>query len=175
MGRESGWTHLARKSDDVVNLDDLHSELDTYVFADWRQYAVIHAMIDAGAITSIACMYPTCLFETRDFPKKSTRGQRNGLTIDHIVARRHGGSHRVQNLRLAHNACNCQWRKGEIGSYHTSESIEIIRKKALAQHADGRGPNYSDPRRSEKISAALTGKMSDVVTETWRKRKEAQQ
>lgn len=137
---------------------DLHAEIETYTFAGWQGYAIIHALIDAGRVTKIECQMPVCQRSTRDFAKSGRRGQGDLLVIDHIVQRQDGGSSRIENLRLAHLSCNSGWRKGRPGVVFTEEVKARISAKVKKAHADGKFKKTYTPERGAKISAALSGR-----------------
>lgn len=150
--------------------EELHEEIETYEIV-WTGRALLHALVDLGRVTELVCQHPDCILLGVAFTKKNARGARTGLTFDHIVPRREGGSHLPENLRIVHTSCNSGWRKGIVGSFLTEESREVIRQKAIQQHVDGRGPDYSDPRRSSRISEKLAGRMSDPARRGWETRR----
>jgi hypothetical protein len=107
-------------------MDDLHTELDTYRL-NWHSLALIHAMIDAGLITTLECQRSDCLLPDVPFTKVNTRGSRTVLSLDHIVPQRHNGVHRLENLRIVHGACNYGWRGGtRFTGPHTEEAKRRI-------------------------------------------------
>jgi hypothetical protein len=155
----------------VKTKQELYDELLTFTFVDWHLYTIVFAMIDARRVTTLECQHPQCVLETRTFAKKSGRGQRDGLVLDHIDSRANSGSHHITNLRIVHNSCNAGWRRGIIGTFMTDEARERCRESALRQHAEGRGPNYQDPSRNKKISQALKGRMSEASKKGWETRR----
>lgn len=139
----------------------LHNEVDAFVIGRWHTYTILHAMICLGQLTVIECHAPDCIFETRKFKTERIKGQhvnRECLGLDHIIAQQDNGSHRIENIRPVHNACNYSMaRKGRRGSFLTSEAREKIRQGVIAAHQAGKYSHIYTPERQAKISAKTTG------------------
>ena len=151
---------------------NLHDEFDEYTVVSWHIRTIVHCMIDSGQVATIECQMPECRLPSRAFTKQPTaRNQPDAVSLDHIVPKREAKNDRLDNLRLSHVGCNAGWRRGITGTHHTAESRAVISERAKQQHADGRGPDYSDPARGAKISAALTGKASEAATRGWATRR----
>lgn len=139
--------------------DELHVDLLTIKLASWHDYTIIHAMIDAGQVTSIECQMHECALSTRAFAIKATRGQADAMTLDHINERRNNGSHKISNLRIVHNCCNVRRKQPDlVGRHHTPETRERLRITTCLAHADGRMKKIYTPERNAKIGLANRGK-----------------
>ena len=125
-------------------MKDLHEELETFDLSNWMMYALVHAMIDAGIVTSLECQHPNCKLDDRAFSKERGKGHayiEDAMSIDHIIPRRDGGSHRIENLCLAHRKCNYGWRAGHKGSFLDDDARARIAsslrgRKLTAKHKD---------------------------------------
>lgn len=135
----------------------LHDEIETYEIK-WYVKTILHAKVDLGQLTDLTCAHPSCRLPGVPFPKKASRGQRDCLSLDHIVPQRDGGSHRPGNLRIVHGACNYGWRLGLPAVPHSLEAIEKIREGNRRAWQDGRHVDNSDPARNARLSAAMTAK-----------------
>lgn len=153
-----------------MRVEELHLEVDTFTFT-WTHRALLHAMIDLGRVTALECQWPECRYPGQPFTKNNTKGAPLRPSFDHIDPRHKGGLDRIENLRIVHGGCNSSWRRGLIGSFHTPESRRLVADRARQQHADGRGPDYTDPVRSARISAALSGRMTEPAQRGWETRR----
>lgn len=70
--------------------------------------AIGHALIDAGRLHVVECMYDLCVLPSRSFvcPSDERRTRRWRPVIDHVVELWQGGTDRLSNLQLIHFACN---------------------------------------------------------------------
>lgn len=133
---------------------DLHTELETYTFAGWHSYTIIHAMIDSGQVTLLECQADPCRRQSKTFAKSGRRGQGDLLVLDHIHEQQLGGSHRLDNLRIVHLSCNSGWRRGRPGAQHSTETRQVLSDKMKELHAttDTWSHIYTE-EREEKIRA----------------------
>lgn len=138
--------------------DQLHAEIDTYCLV-WTSLALLHCMVDLGMITELVCQHPECRLPGAPFTKQSPHkgkqgGWIDGLTFDHIIAQRLGGSHHPSNLRIVHGTCNYGWRRGVTGGFIPSGSEPALRagKKIKELHDAGHYDHIYTPERSAKAS-----------------------
>lgn len=150
--------HRYSASSASVSSMDLHEELLTYTFSAWHSYTIVHCMIDAGIITKLECMADECKLPTRAFIKQGPRGSAAIMVIDHVIPRRSNGSHKIDNLRIMHNACNAAWRKGLPGVQFSDETRAQISASVKKAHADGKFRKIYTPERNDKISKAFKGR-----------------
>ena len=126
--------------------EDIHDELDALGIVQWRVVAIVHAMIDAGAVARLECQLPECVYpHDRSFTKGSGRGHnRKGLVVDHIIPMLQGGNSRPGNLRILHAQCNV---KRSIGWKQTPEVRAKMSEARRRMWAEGRYANALAKRR----------------------------
>lgn len=127
----------------------LHDQIDALGLAMWRSRALLHAMVDAGAISTLECQLPDCKMPHRGFlPREGQTGSRAmSIVVDHILPRACGGGDRLDNLRILHDACNVRrdrkegWnrkvrvddrRGGNKRAYLNKTQVEEIRARYAA-------------------------------------------
>ncbi len=129
---------------------DLHDEIDQLDVRDTGRQMLLHALVDAGVIIRIACEVTTCKFDRTTF---GTAKSPTGVSIDHIVPRRDGGSNRSNNLRLAHISCNVGRNTGRV-------TPPDVRKKIGDAH---RGVPKPPTAKTIAANAARKGKSPTVT------------
>lgn len=89
--------------------DDLHDTVASLRISRASTRVAIHALIELGQITAIACAHDACQRPSRDFTIGTGR-HADAISLDHILPQHLGGSDLPANVRLAHFACNSGWR-----------------------------------------------------------------
>lgn len=87
----------------------MNEELHQYVESlglQLRVEIIVHALIDLGLINELKCMKPHCKYPDVPFMAADSKHRKKQLTLDHIIELRNGGTHRIQNITLAHGSCN---------------------------------------------------------------------
>lgn len=115
------------------SVDILHQELDALAAqgANWQRIMTAHALVAAGFVTAIECAMPRCIYETREL---DPRTRSLALSIDHIIALSQGGTHRPENLRLAHLGCNSAATHHDESITH-KKSITLKRTRRMQKYA----------------------------------------
>ena len=133
--------------------EDLHLILDELEGrgANWQRLMTAHALVDAGYVTIIECMMPTCIYDDRLFePEKRARA----LSIDHILPLSQGGSHHADNLRLAHHGCNsAASRKYDETKLAQSKAAMLTRRR--------------DKYRVQREALQVETERADIWLERW--------
>ncbi|MFD7978894.1 HNH endonuclease [Streptomyces sp. NPDC059071] len=109
---------------------EFHDQLDALNHTNWHVKAIVHCLIDLGAIERLECQYENCILDTREFrPRKGGRGhEAYSLAVDHIDPQMSGGTHRPENLRPIHASCN-------VSRGLRKESPETTQKRREARAA----------------------------------------
>lgn len=115
-------------------------ELET-LGLNWQRAMVVHGLIDLGIVEAIECAMPRCRHETREFIYEHPKQRARVLSIDHIKTVREGGSHRPENLRLAHLGCNsAAAMMSDEARNSQSKNMELMRRRQkYAKLAASRG------------------------------------
>lgn len=162
--------------------DDLHAEVERLLpLEDTRRSPhrmIIHALIDLGLITVLECQYDRCVLSSAEFGVhgKNVRGQRDALTIDHIINLSQGGTDRPENLQLVHWACNVakgtrdansdpelkqrhsdgmsrRWR--EDADYRERMSKRVVSDEERQKRSESMKRHWADPDKRAAHSASL--------------------
>lgn len=151
----------------MIDREELHSQLELLIPDAHRSTAriVTHALIELGVVTTLECSYEWCKLDTRSFGvtrKGSVRGQRDALTVDHVLPLWEGGSDRPSNLRLMHWICNVS-----LGTSEARTRPELREKMSKALKERWRDPKYRAKHTGQPVSEETRKKRSEAMKRHW--------